>query len=169
MESPLDAINISFPFLQLSLPLFVDLNLFLLLSASKCYPVTCRGEIQPSQAQIEQGREERQALRQKKKGKEGRRKAERRRRGVRSSCRVPCGRLVDGVSLSLSLPPLLNTKPCTALQKIGVWRIPTSFFFFLSPSLLCSLQTPSHCLSPPPLWFPSLLERLSLLSNAEQI
>lgn len=34
------------------------------------------GEIQPSQSQIEQGREEGQALRQREKGKEGQRKAE---------------------------------------------------------------------------------------------
>lgn len=121
---PLDAINISFAFLWSSPPPSVSLNLFHLLSPSKCYPVTYRGEVQPSQAQAEQGREEGQAPRQMEKGKEGRRKAER--RGERSSCRVPCGRLADGVSLSLSLslPPSLNTEPCTALQKMGVWRMP---------------------------------------------
>lgn len=60
------------------------------------------GEIQPSQAQIEQGREERQATRQREEGKGGMEKGrEEKERGVRSSCRVPCGRQTGGVSLSL--------------------------------------------------------------------
>ena len=97
----------------------------------------------------------------------------------RSCCRVPCGREADGVSLSLSvslsfcLPPSLNTKPCTALQKIGVWENPSlslslsrSSYFSLSPSLLCSLQTPSHCLfHSPPFWICSPCSVMQNRSN----
>lgn len=109
---PLDAINISFAFPWLSLPPSVSLNLLLLQPPSKCYPVTCRGEIQPSPAQIEQAGEEGQALRRRQRGKEGRRKAERKRRRRRSKggCALAvesnvADRLME--ALSLSLPPTL--------------------------------------------------------------
>lgn len=70
MESPWMQSIFPFLFFSFSLPLTVSLNPVLFLPPSKCYPLTCRGEIQLSQAQIEQGREEGQALKQRQKGKE---------------------------------------------------------------------------------------------------
>lgn len=100
---PLDAINISFAFLW-----SVYLTLFYLPPPSECSP---GGKSSLTPAQTEQGREEGQALRQMEKGKEGRRKAERRGGGGALDVESPVAeRLMECLSLSLSLllPPALS-------------------------------------------------------------
>lgn len=105
---PLDAIDISFPFLWFSLPRSFSINLCLLPSLSKCYPVTCKGgkSSLPKPRLNKVGRKGRLHDRGRK-GKEGWKKAERRRRG---GCALAvespvADRLVE--PLSLSLPPTL--------------------------------------------------------------
>ena len=98
-----DAINISVAFLW-----SVYLTFFYLPPPSECSP---GGISSLTPAQTEQGREEGQALRQMEKGKEGRRKAERRGGGGDLEVESPVAeRLMESLSLSLSLllPPTLS-------------------------------------------------------------
>lgn len=99
MESPCMQ-SIFSPFPWCLLPRSVSLNLIRLLPPSKCYPLTCREGIQPSQIQTEQAREEGQALRQTEKGKK-----ERRGGGSALAVESPVAeRLMESLSLFASHP-----------------------------------------------------------------
>lgn len=129
------------------------------------------GEIQPSRAQIAQGREDRRRKTRKGEREGGKGREEEKEGGVRSSW-VPWGTQTAGVSLTLFLcrSPLLNTEPCTALQKTGVWRIPSHVFSLylaisLSPSLLLLYPNPLPCLFLPPFWISTLCSVMQNRSN----
>lgn len=164
---PLTAINISFPILSFLLLPPVSINVCLQLPPLKCCPVTCRGKIQPFQTQIEQGREEGQAPRQREKRKGGSEESRQEEEKDAGAVESPVAdRLVD----SLSLQPLLNPEPRTALQKMEMWKIPLHPFLYFSCYLVHSaapplcVSRPLHCL--PPLLLCSLCSVMQTRSNA---
>lgn len=129
------------------------------------------GEIQPSKPRFRQGGKAGYTTEGERERRDGKR--QRRRGGCALAVESPVAdRLVELLSLSLCLPPSLNTEPCIALQKMRAWRIPHIFLslssYFSLTSALSANPIPLS-LSPSQPRSPSPPEMLPLLSNAEQM